>query len=430
MAKSKLDTIIAREFRERVRSPWFLVSTLVGPLVMVLLFAIPLIIGERERRLDPGRMLVLDASSDSSGRLIASTLNDRSTIISGLPRADWTWVAHTASDVETADAVRDVLKGRFVGVLIVDDKAVADGTVSYYGRNTTALVTMQQIESAARRAITAQRLEAVGIDPERSAQLAATRVQLLTERVTARGLGGSGQVSVFFSLGVALLLYSTIFIHGANVMRGVLEEKESRVAEVVLSSVPSDTLLFGKVLGIGAVGLVQLVVWTVLSTGLIMVRQPLLQSFGLKADRLTLPDLSPEFAIIMVLTFVLGFLFYAGLFAAVGAIVSNEQEAQQAQLPVVMLLVLSLAMVQGVLTNPDGSLARTLTYLPISSPIVLPLRLSLTPVSASQAALALGILALSAFGATLLAARLYRLGVLMYGKRASAREVWMWLWAH
>lgn len=427
MAESKLDTIIRREFMERVRSPWFALSTLLGPLALVLMFAIPVLTGERERRLDPGTFQILDATPDSMGVSIASLINERTGSIAGLPAAVWRPVMPRDTESAVTAVLGQVLKGEFVGVLVIDSASITNGAVRYLGRNTTALITMQQIEVAVRRAVQVRKLEAAGIPEAEAWTLAETRLQLITERVTSRGLGGSGQVSVVFALGVALLLYSTIFMHGANVMRGVLEEKESRVAEVVLSSVPSDTLLFGKVLGIGTVGFLQVAIWTALSGLLIALREPALRALGVDASRLTLPDLSPEFAVILLLTFVLGFLFYAALFAAVGAIVSTEQEAQQAQLPVVLLLVLSLAMVQGVLTNPDGDLAKLLTYLPISSPIILPLRLSLTPLKTSEAALALSVLTVSAFIATLAASRLYRLGVLMYGKRASFREIWIWL---
>jgi ABC-2 type transport system permease protein len=207
----------------------------------------------------------------------------------------------------------------------------------------------------------------------------------------------------------------------------VLEEKQSRVAEVVLSSVPSDTLLFGKVLGIGAVGFTQLAIWTAMSMLILWVRAPLLAAIGISTTRFALPDLTLMLAVVILLSFVLGFLFYAALFAAVGAIVNTEQDAQQAQLPVVLLLVISLSMVQGVITNPEGGLATAMTLLPFSSPIILPIRLSLTTVPDGEWIASLVILLVCSVGATYLASRLYRTGVLMYGKRPSLREAWRWV---
>jgi ABC-2 type transport system permease protein len=175
------------------------------------------------------------------------------------------------------------------------------------------------------------------------------------------------------------------------------------------------------------VGFTQLVLWTATSAGLLLVRAPLLARFGLQVEAFALPDLGWGLAGIVLLCFLLGFLFYAALFATVGAMVSSEQDAQQAQLPVVLLLVLSLAMVQGIVTNPDGTLAQVMTLLPMSAPIVLPLRLSLTPIPTGEAMAAIAILGLSAALATMLSARIYRTGVLMYGKRATLGELWRWL---
>jgi ABC-2 type transport system permease protein len=425
MAESKLLTIVAREYVERVRSRWFVAATLLTPAFLVLLLFLPAILGERERRGDQGTIRIVDATPDAVGQLVATSL--RGGVTGDASRAEWEAATEATRASVEARAVADVAAGRLVGVLVLDTAAISLGRPRYAGRNTTALLTMQQLEAAVTRAVLARRLEARGLDARESAALAGLRLRLDTERLTARGRGGSGQLSVLFAIGVAVTLYLTIFLHGSNVMRGVLEEKQSRVAEVVLSSVPSTTLLLGKVLGIGAVGLTQLALWTASSAGLLAIRAPLLARFGLQVDAFSLPDLGWGLAAIVLLSFLLGFLLYAALFATVGAMVSSEQDAQQAQLPVVLLLVLSLAMVQGIVTTPDGTLARVMTLLPVSAPIVLPLRLSLTPIPGGEAAAAIALLALTAALATLLSARVYRTGVLMYGKRATLRELWRWL---
>ncbi len=426
MAESKLDTIVKREYLERVKSKWFLIGTLLGPLFMGLMLFLPAIMGERERRSESGTIRVVDATPDSVGMLVVRSL--RGGVAGDESRAEWR-MAGNSVDVRTAEneAERDVVQGSIVGYLLLDQQGLESGRVRYSGRNTTALVTMQQIEGAVTRAALTRQLEASGIEPERSGALAGMRMRVDTERLSASGRGGSGRVSVLFAIGVAVTLYLTIFMHGSNVMRGVLEEKQTRVAEVVLSSVPSDTLLFGKVLGIGAVGFTQLIVWTIVSTGILAVRAPLLALINVRAQAFELPELSIALAVIIVLSFVLGFLFYAALFAGVGAIVNTEQDAQQAQLPVVLLLVMSLAMVQGIITNPEGGLATLMTLLPFSSPIILPIRLSLTTVPQSESMASLAILLVSSIAATFVASRLYRTGVLMYGKRPTLREMWRWM---
>lgn len=426
MAESKLVTIVRREYLERVRSRWFLAATMLAPVFLVFMLFLPTIMEQRERRSESGTIRIVDATADSVGALIATSL--RGGVAGDTARAQWVPVANDgARQRAEREAVQAVLDASIVGYLVIDADAIEGGRLRYAGRNTTALLTMQQLEGAVTRAVLTRQLEREGIGSGRSATLATMRMRLDTERLTQRGRGGSGRVSVLFAIGVAVTLYLTIFMHGSNVMRGVLEEKQTRVAEVVLSSVPSDTLLFGKVLGIGAVGFTQLIIWTAMSTALMAIRAPLLARFGMQVDAFALPDVTFALAAVIMLSFLLGFLFYAALFAGVGALVSTEQDAQQAQMPVVLLLVLSLAMVQGVVTNPEGSLSTIMTLLPMSSPIVLPLRLSLAPVPGIQVVGALGILFGSALLATLFASRLYRTGVLMYGKRATLREAWRWL---
>ena len=423
--KSKLDTIIGREFGERVRSRWFLIATILGPVFMGLMLFLPIIIGERERRSERGTVRVIDATLDSTGRLLVSAL--RGGVTGDTAVAEWQHVTEADSKAALESATSDVLSGKLVGYLELSPRSVESGTLRYSGRNTTSLITMQVLERAAGRAILARKLSAAGIDADQSDALAGMRIRMETERLTSRGRGGSGRIGVLFALSISVTLYLTIFMHGANVMRGVLEEKQTRVAEVVLSSVKSDTLLMGKVLGIGAVGFLQLAIWMIIATAMMYLRAPVLAKFGIQAQAFALPELSIAMAFIILLCFLLGFLFYAGLFAAVGAMVSTEQDAQQAQLPVVLLLVLSLAMVQGVITNPDGNVARTLTMIPFSAPIILPLRLSLAPVPDGELAISLTILAVSAVLVTLGASRLYRTGALMYGKRPSLKEAWRWM---
>ena len=423
---SKLRTIIAREYIERVRSKWFLVATILGPIIMGLLLFLPSMMAARERRLDTGVIRVLDSTPDSIGAVIAATL--RGGIMGDTALAQYRR-AVTPAEHQAAvdDATRGVLDGKIVGYLDVDPATIASGKVQYVGRNTTALLTMQALERNVNRAVLRRNLEAAGIDADRSERLAMQRVTVQTERLSSRGRGGSGTIGVLFALAIAITLYLTIFIHGSNVMRGVLEEKQTRVAEVVLASVPSDTLLMGKVVGIGAVGFTQLFAWLTIATSMMYLRGPVLAKFGIASDGFALPEISLSMGVVILLTFLLGFFFYAALFAVVGAIVSTEQEAQQAQLPVVLLLGLTLSTVQGILTNPEGLMARVLTIVPFSSPIVLPLRLSLAPLSDREMIVSLLTLAVAAMGATFLAARLYRVGILMYGKRPSLREAWRWI---
>lgn len=426
MSFRKLSTVVAREYFERVRSKWFIAATILGPLLMGLLMVLPAVMAQRERHLESGVIRVIDSTPDSVGATIVGVL--RGGVMGDDTKAQYQYVSSPDSMAATLQqATQAVISGRLIGYLEVVPSSLERGTLHYAGRNTTSLLSMQALERSVTRAVLQKSLQRNGLDKDKSEAMSATQTHVETERLSSRGRGGSGTIGVIFALTIAMTLYLTIFIHGAAVMRGVLEEKQTRVAEVVLSSVPSDTLLMGKVLGIGGVGVTQLTTWVVIATGMMYARTPLLAKFGVEADKFSLPEMNLTMGVVILLTFLLGFLFYAALFAAVGAVVSTEQDAQQAQMPVVLLLVLTISTVQGILTNPDGTMAKVLTIIPFSSPIILPLRLSLTPIELGDEIVSLVLLALAAIAATLGASRLYRVGILMYGKRPSLREAWRWM---
>ena len=422
----KLMAVIRREYIERVRSRWFLIATLFGPLFFGLLMFLPAIIASRDKgAADASRIAIIDATGAGLGDRVASRISGG---ISGGTSQASVFVA-TTEGVAAAEslATKDVMADKVKGYLVLDEATLAGKRARYAGSNTTALFDMQKLERAVQHEVVALRMEKSGIDPDVGRQITELNVNVTTERLTKAGRGGSGQINFFFGLAVAMLLYMTIFIYGLNVLRGVLEEKQTRVAEVVISSLPATRLLAGKVIGVGSVGLTQLVLWLAMSFTMYKVREPILAKFGAAQMPLNMPDVSLGTGVVLLAFFVLGFMFYAGLFAAVGATVNSEQEAQQAQMPVVLLLVTSIMFVQNVLLQPDGKLSRILSMLPFSAPIVMPLRMTVAPVPALDVTIALLSVSLGACASVWLAGRIYRVGLLMYGKRPSVREVFRWV---
>ncbi len=422
----KLMAVIRREYIERVRSRWFLIATLFGPLFFGLLMFLPAIIASRDKgAADASHIAIIDATGAGLGDRVASRISGG---ISGGTSNATVFVA-TTDGVAAAEslATKDVMADKVKGYLVLDDATLAGKRARYAGSNTTALFDMQKLERAVQHEVVALRMEKSGIDPDVGRQITELNVNVTTERLTKAGRGGSGQINFFFGLAVAMLLYMTIFIYGLNVLRGVLEEKQTRVAEVVISSLPATRLLAGKVIGVGSVGLTQLVLWLAMSFTMYKVREPILAKFGAAQMPLNMPDVSLGTGAVLLAFFVLGFMFYAGLFAAVGATVNSEQEAQQAQMPVVLLLVTSIMFVQNVLLQPDGKLSRILSMLPFSAPIVMPLRMTVAPVPVLDVTIALLSVSLGACASVWLAGRIYRVGLLMYGKRPSIREVFKWV---
>jgi ABC-2 type transport system permease protein len=422
----KLWAITVREYLERVRTRWFLVATIFGPLVFGLLIYLPAYVAARGRgSVDVARIRILDATGTDLGRAVATELNggvfgdsSRTTVVT-LPPAG-------IAAAETT-ATRDVLRREIRGYLVLDAGALAGRGARYAGSNATSLPDMRRIESAVDREVLAAQLRSAGVTAADANRLKRMRSDVRAERITPAGRGGSGQLSILIAISIAMLLYVTIFIYGQAVLRGVIEEKQTRVAEIVLSSVKPTTLLAGKVLGVGAVGLTQMVIWIATSALMARYRGPLLAQMGINAAPVQFPTISAGQLVLLVLFFLLGYTFYAALFAAIGAMVNTEQEAQQAQMPVVLLLVVSIMFLQPVLNSPDGALATNLAWLPFSSPIVMPLRMTAVNVPPWEIGLSLFALSAGCYIAIYIAARIYRTGLLMYGKRPTFREVARWV---
>ena len=327
------------------------------------------------------------------------------------------------------------------GFIVLDSNTIANRYVRYVGRNAGSLSDVDALMSSVRQQVLAQRLEREGLDAARVTVLTGDRLETRKERIGNSGREkGGGLGNLAFAYIVAFLLYFMIVLYGQQILRGVMEEKTTRVAEVVVSSVSTDTLLAGKVLGVGLVAITQVVAWVGLTLGMLLYLGPILfarmgpgagasaaAARGLPTDAITsaLPTLGTS--VVILAYFVLGFIFYASLFAAVGAMVSSQEDVQQASMPVMLMLISSVIFMGPILTNPGSPLALVMSMIPFSAPILMPLRMSLMGVPWYELAISLGGVALACLAAIWISARIYRVGLLMYGKRPSFSELARWV---
>jgi ABC-2 type transport system permease protein len=419
----RLWTVVKREYLERVRTKWFVVATVFAPLVFGSLMIVPSLLAARSKESrNVADVVILDATGTGLGEAVANRLGSLQgpvPEVRAIPPAE---VARAESLV-----TQRVIARERTGYLVLEGGAASPLRGRYAGRNASSILDMNRVERSVRQAAMAQRLEREGVSGAIVDSLVTAQISIPAERITDRGRGGSGLMSFLFAFGVAFLLYMSIILYGQNVLRGVIEEKQTRVAEVVMSSVGTDTLLAGKVIGVGAVGLTQLILWALTSWVLLEVRAPILARFGQPVTPLQLPSIGPWAVVLLLAFFLLGFVFYSSLFAAVGAMVNSDQEAQQAAQPVMLLMFAGIIFLNPVLLDPQSTLATVVSILPFSSPIIMPLRLSLIPVPAWEVAASLASLVLSCLLVVWLAARIYRVGMLMYGKRPSMRELARWV---
>jgi ABC-2 type transport system permease protein len=280
------------------------------------------------------------------------------------------------------------------------------------------------------QAVLTERLERVGVNPRLVAE---AHIPIALKTINIRGgktTDQSGQAAFFLAYVMWFVLYVALIVYGQLVAGAVVEEKSSRIIEVLVSSLRPFQLLAGKVIGVGAVGLFQLVIWAAMAKILIDKQAFFLHLLGIQlpgGQAFGLPAVPLATVAILLLYFVLGFFLYASMFAAIGAMSSSEADVRQAQQPVVMLIVIPALLAFGALNDPEGSVALILTLVPFSSPIAMPIRWSVSAVPASELAASVGLLLVTMLGVTWVAARIYRVGILMYGKRPGLRELVRWI---
>jgi len=441
---NKIFIVAKREYLERVRSRWFLAVTLLIPFVLTAATLFPMYIASRSGASNAVRHItILDATGVGLGQRVAQSLMTDSSFatVPGdtvAPRV----VAVTPAELparEQAVAAEVRLANHIVGYLVLTDSTVAGKSARYAGRNASTIGDMDKLRSAVRQEVMMARLEREGVRKDVVNDIATNTLRLNSERLTERGRSGSGTAGIFAGISVAILLFMSIVFHGQNVLRGVLEEKSTRVAEVVLSSIKPEALLAGKVIGVGGVGLTQQIAWFAIAAYLMNFLGPLVMRGAARGATAAASAASsnvvssafggisaPVLAVALAF-FVIGFTFYAGLYAAAGSMVNSEQEAQQAAVPVIILLMSTWLLVNPVLVNPNNRLAVVLTWLPWSSPIIVPLRMGLTSLSPLTIAGSMVVAILGCVASVWLSARIYRVGMLMYGKKPSFAEVARWI---
>jgi ABC-2 type transport system permease protein len=423
---AKLWAIIKREYLERVRSKWFLIATFFGPIFFSAIIIVPAWLASKSKATsDVYNTTILDATGTGFGNRLAS--NIAGDTAAGGTKPTVRVVAPSELTAAESVATREVMRKEKSGYIVVNQQTIAGEAARYAGTNAASIADMAQIKNAIRQTILASRLQNVGLDDAKLKAITFIPLEFSTERITERGRAGSGMASVLFGFAIGFLLYLSIVIYGQTIMSGVLEEKTTRVAEVVMSSVPTDTLLAGKVLGVGAVGLTQQIIWIGTTYVLLKLRAPIMAKLGAPTMNFTLPDISLGAGILFLLFFLLGFIFYSSLYAAVGSSVNSESEARQAASPLMIMIVSTGVFIQPVLLNPTGTTAKVLSLVPISSPIIMPIRMAVTGVPPMEMAASLAFLVLGCIAALWLASRIYRVGLLMYGKRPTMREMMKWV---
>lgn len=434
----KVWAVIRREFLERVRTRAFVIGTVGGPLLLAFFMVLPALLASRETRVK--HVVVVDAASGEFGTRVAAALREEVRDTAEAVLRPVYQVDHVAAGPDSG-RLRDSLVSltgldpaenpdAIDGILVVTDSALALGELVYLGSDVSSPGDMSRLERVLRPVVLRERLARAEVDP--AVALAAVRpVSVETQRISKGVLTGeSGEASFVLGYLMGFVLYIALLLYGIQIMMSVVEEKSSRIMEILVSSLSPFQLLLGKIIGVGAVGLLQLSIWTGTAMLVTTYRLELAGLLGVSAAEMRdipIPTISPALLVVFLLFFLLGFMLYAAAYAAVGAMCNSQQETQQVQMPVTLFIGLGLVSMFALFGDPNGELARILAFVPPLAPFVTPVRYSLSPlpwttVLGSAGATILGILAV-----TWIAARIYRVGVLSYGKRPNAGELLRWV---
>ncbi|MCB9185990.1 MAG: ABC transporter permease [Flavobacteriales bacterium] len=448
---SKIGLIIQREYLTRVRKKSFIIMTILGPVLMAALFIVPVWLAMNEE--DDANILVIDDSM-----LFHERMEDTEKIHFhfpeyGLPLDSAKSRMMGSEDIDAVLFIHKKIISTPAGVQLIYDKQPGINVIRY-------------IENTLENDIETFKLAKSGIN-QATIEAAKTNITLVTTKLDEVGEESKANTELSMVVGLfsGILIYMFIFLYGVQVMRGVIEEKTNRIIEVIISSVRPFELMMGKIIGIALVGLTQFLLWVVLSSTLISGSQTLVQQHFAKQEKGTSIEeamsrsqsLAPEseeiaeaklneaavnelfsnidlidFPVILgsfLFYFLGGYLIYSALFAAVGSAVDNEADTQQFMLPITIPIIFSFVMAQVVINNPESTMSFWLSMIPFTSPIIMMVRIPFG-VPYWEIALSMALLVAGFIATTWLAGRIYRTGILMYGKKITYKELWKWLVYH
>jgi ABC-2 type transport system permease protein len=443
---SKTPLIIKREYLTRVRKRSFIIMSVLGPILFAAFLIVPAWIAQSEDQ-EVKKIAIVDSSN---------------LFMNVIPETEYLKFDYLFN-TKLSDIKNRFPEAGYYGVLYISHiVAYEPNSVILYSDKQPSLAIKMHISKAIEEYIRDQKLRAYNIeDLDSILKSVRTRINIRTIKMTGDGREKESNTGLVMIVGYAggFLIYMFIFIFGAALMRGVIEEKVNRIVEVIISSVKPFQLMMGKIIGIALVGLSQFLIWVIFTfilvtattailfpelrmspteqvvSGDIMSSGPVPAQAQAGSEEMTevlnvfAGIRNIDFGVMLgsfLFYFLAGYLLYAAMFASIGAAVDNETDTQQFMLPVTIPLILALFVLFNAINNPDSSLSFWFSIIPFTSPVVMMARIPFG-VPVWEVMLSMGVLVLSFLGMTWMAAKIYRTGILMYGKKTSYREMWKWI---
>jgi len=426
MSWKKIFAVIRREYVERVRTKAFWIGTLLVPIFFLGYIAIQ--IASFKKTGGERKVAVVDLTGHLFAPLQKDLAERETTARKGSGRAQGVhWILEqrppTGSLEATKESLRsEVLKKKLDGYLVLDPALIEKSQAEYYAITVSEFVAMTQLERALNHVLLKDKIEKRGLPPELSTDLE-KRVDLKTLKVTQKGSTEEKGAGIFAAIIFMVLMYTTFFMYGFQNLRGVIEEKTSRIVEVIIASVRPTELMLGKIVGIGLVGLTQYLIWSLIAMNLSL---PAIAG-AMASGEMGVPTIPVSMIVYFILFFLFGYFLYASIYTAIGAPFNTDQEAQQLAMIPGVFMVGCWAFYPAVLNNPNGGVSVFVSLFPLTAPLMMFLRTAVAEPPFWQVLLSMAILALSTVGIAWAAGRIYRVGILMYGKKHTIPEILRWV---
>ena len=421
----KIWLVVKREYLTRVRTKGFIITTVALPLFTIAIFLVPVFMARRQADRSLKIAILDDAGGLAAG--IAQGLDRK--LPNGQPAFQIVRTLDKPGREEEEkfrQQLRDqVSRGELDGFLVVPKEVLAGKAAAFHTKNTGDLTLAGSLRRAVSDAAIAARLKARGIQIENVNELV-RGVDVTVVKVTKEGEVEEKGQTFLTAMMMVMVLYITLLVYGLMTLRSVLEEKTTRIVEVLVSSLRPFQLLTGKLLGVAAVGFTQYLIWTISGA--------LFASYGARVAAAFSPGSSlPQIQfplsmlVYLVVFYLAGYFLYAALYAAAGAMVSSDEEAQHVQLPMTLVIVAAFMLFSVIMHNPNSTLSIVLSLIPFFAPILMVMRIAIQTPPFWQIALSITLMVLTTLGVVYVSAKIYRVGILMYGKRPSLVELLRWL---
>ncbi len=431
----KIRTIIAHEFLTKVKNKWFLIATIIGPILMVAIFAVPALITYFTMQSTTQKMPIIDLTNKFGSEIVKQ--NKEVFYLSNL-------------NIEAlSDSVR---LDKISSFLVIDTNMLANSQVKLYSMGSGGLSANDKILKAVNEVRTKELLATSGIDTNTFANISKS-IEIKELKLSADKNKGIEENNSDFQFVLAYIIafaiYMMIILYGSKVMNGVIEEKANRIVEIIVSSAKPFEIMFGKVVGIGLVGIVQVLFWVILVFIILYIAAPLLQSIGADSsvatqmpgmggtdaiskeaiETMKIPSISPLIVFSLFFYFLAGYFIYATLYAGIGSAVDQESDAGQISTPITILIVVPILMISAIVNDPNSTMSIILSLVPFFSPILMLARIIITDgvLPMWQVILSMILCILTFLGCLWIAAKIYRIGILSYGKKPTFSDLWKWV---